>query len=145
MGASCRVLFLCTGNFYRSRFAEAVFNHLARERGLRWRAVSRGLRLHPSQSGLSPLAARGLRERRINPAHTASECAGVTEADLGSADLCIALSESEHRPMMADLFPDWENRIRFWDVQDNDVTPADEALPQIDRAVLALIEELTRA
>jgi len=38
------VLFLCTGNYYRSRHAEAVFNHHAERLGLGWRAVSRGSR-----------------------------------------------------------------------------------------------------
>ena len=38
-----RVLFLCTGNFYRSRLAEILFNHLANERGLDWQAESSGL------------------------------------------------------------------------------------------------------
>jgi protein-tyrosine phosphatase len=28
------MLFLCTGNYYRSRFAELLFNHLAKQRGL---------------------------------------------------------------------------------------------------------------
>ena len=39
------VLFLCTGNYYRSRFAEAVFNSVAARMGLSWRASSRGLAL----------------------------------------------------------------------------------------------------
>ena len=38
-----QVLFLCSANFYRSRFAEHLFNHLAPEAGLKWRAQSRGL------------------------------------------------------------------------------------------------------
>jgi hypothetical protein len=37
------MLFLCTGNYYRSRFAELLFNHLAKQRGLDWQATSRGL------------------------------------------------------------------------------------------------------
>jgi hypothetical protein len=37
------VLFLCTGNYYRSRFAEALFNSVAGKMGLPWRASSRGL------------------------------------------------------------------------------------------------------
>ena len=37
------VLFLCTGNYYRSRFAEILFNHLAGQSKLAWRADSRGL------------------------------------------------------------------------------------------------------
>ena len=36
------VLFLCTGNYYRSRFAESLFNSVAGKMGLPWRASSRG-------------------------------------------------------------------------------------------------------
>ena len=39
------ILFLCTGNYYRSRFAEVLFNHLARESGVKAHAASRGLRV----------------------------------------------------------------------------------------------------
>ena len=39
------VLFLCTGNYYRSRFAEVLFNSVAGKLGLPWRASSRGLAL----------------------------------------------------------------------------------------------------
>ena len=38
-----KVLFLCTGNYYRSRFAEEYFNHLSLANGSPWRAESRGL------------------------------------------------------------------------------------------------------
>lgn len=37
------LLFLCTGNYYRSRFCEEYFNHRAVRHGLIWRADSRGL------------------------------------------------------------------------------------------------------
>ena len=37
-----KILFLCTGNYYRSRYAEEIFNHMARNKGLPWRAFSRG-------------------------------------------------------------------------------------------------------
>ena len=39
------VLFLCTGNYYRSRYAEALFNSVAGKMSLPWRASSRGLAL----------------------------------------------------------------------------------------------------
>jgi protein-tyrosine phosphatase len=39
------ILFLCTGNYYRSRFAEELFNHHAERAGLYWVAQSRGLAL----------------------------------------------------------------------------------------------------
>jgi protein-tyrosine-phosphatase len=32
------VLFLCTGNYYRSRFAEVLFNSVAGKMGLLWQA-----------------------------------------------------------------------------------------------------------
>jgi protein-tyrosine phosphatase len=32
-------------NYYRSRIAELLFNHLAKQRGLDWQATSRGLAL----------------------------------------------------------------------------------------------------
>ena len=51
------VLFLCTGNYYRSRFAEIVFNSLAREAGLAWRAESRGLAVERGAGNVGPLSA----------------------------------------------------------------------------------------
>jgi protein-tyrosine phosphatase len=39
------ILFLCSGNYYRSRFAEEQFNHHAELAGLDWVAQSRGLAL----------------------------------------------------------------------------------------------------
>ncbi len=39
------VLFLCTGNYYRSRFAEILFNSVAGNMGLPWQASSKGLAL----------------------------------------------------------------------------------------------------
>ena len=63
------VLFLCTGNYYRSRFAEVLFNSVAGKMGLPWRASSRGLALERGVNNVGPmevsavkaLEARGLR------------------------------------------------------------------------------------
>jgi protein-tyrosine phosphatase len=63
------VLFLCTGNYYRSRVAEVLFNSVAGKMGLPWRASSRGLALERSVNNVGPmevsavkaLEARGLR------------------------------------------------------------------------------------
>ena len=35
------VLFLCTGNYYRSRYAEVLYNSVAGKLGLPWRKTSR--------------------------------------------------------------------------------------------------------
>src|SRR4051812_12382323 len=56
-GTMKTVLFLCTGNYYRSRFAEVVFNTLAGRAGLPWRAESRGLALELGVNNVGPLSA----------------------------------------------------------------------------------------
>ncbi len=38
-----KVLFVCTGNYYRSRLAHLLFNHYADEVDLDWKATSRGI------------------------------------------------------------------------------------------------------
>ena len=62
------VLFLCTGNYYRSRFAAIFFNHLAREQSLPWVATSRGLKIGwPGNRGaLSEHTERRLAAMNIN-------------------------------------------------------------------------------
>ena len=50
------VLFLCTGNYYRSRFAEELFNHEAERAGLHWIAQSRGLALERGANNVGPIA-----------------------------------------------------------------------------------------
>jgi len=139
------VLFLCTGNYYRSRFAEALFNALAVETGLGWRADSRGLRLTAANVGpISSLALDGLWARGILTEPVRDPLA-VTPADLAAADLVIAVSADEHRPMLTRAFPDWAERVTYWQVEDLHLTPADDALPALEREVRRLVEQLHAA
>lgn len=137
-----RVLFLCTGNYYRSRFAEALFNHHAIERGLDWVATSRGLATHLQDGDLSPLTAQALADRAIDLLHTGPIRRAVCLQDFENADLVIAMEDREHRPYVRDRFPEWESRTVYWDVSDIDFTPWEEALPAIERYVLQLVDEL---
>ena len=54
------ILFLCTGNYYRSRFAEVVFNAAAARMGLGWRAASRGLAVELGTGNVGPMAKEAL-------------------------------------------------------------------------------------
>src|ERR1700693_5409317 len=55
------VLFLCTGNYYRSRFAEVLFNSVAGKMGLPWSASSRGLALERGVNNVGPMAVSAVR------------------------------------------------------------------------------------
>lgn len=115
------VLFLCTANYYRSRFAEFYFNSLASTRDLRWRAESRGLRLNLVDYGpiyhhtVTWLANRGI---ALPSSHRYP--IRVEEEDLQAADLIVAVKEAEHRPLLTRNFPTWAERVEYWHVHDLD-------------------------
>jgi protein-tyrosine phosphatase len=135
------ILFVCTGNFYRSRFAEAVFNFHATQRDLPLRAFSRGLATHLvfGEGDLSAHTRLALSARGIARHHTGAQPTPLTRADLERAHRTIALKEIEHRPLMRRQFPDWEDRIEYWAYHDIEDEPPATVLPQIERHVLALL------
>ena len=142
-----QIVFLCTGNYYRSRFAELLFNHLAAAHGLDWQAYSRGIAIERgadnpgpiAQSALAALAARGvaLAEEHRYPM-------ALMEEELNLAEHVVALKRDEHLPLMAERFPAWAERIEYWDIHDIDQAHPDEALPQIEQAILALLRRLSQ-
>ncbi len=156
------VLFLCTGNYYRSRFAETLFNVLARQRGLDWRAVSRGLKIGwPGNVGpISPHALARLRERQIlGPASEADSEPTIRlsrellaelermplqccDEDFRAADRIVALKEAEHRPMVEQNHPAYASRVEYWHVHDVDQASPEQALDEVERLVRAMIESM---
>jgi protein-tyrosine phosphatase len=141
-----QLLFICTGNYYRSRFAEALFNHLATREGLGWRAFSRGLQVAdaPEQPPYSPFTREGLISRGVPLELVAPRKQALTEPDLKRADRIVALKEAEHRPMMRQAFPAWEAHLEYWGVHDLDASGPLEALALIEEHVGALAAELGR-
>lgn len=136
------LLFLYTGNYYRSRFAELYFRHLTAQVGLPWQVESRGLRLHPGNEG--PISTHTIQEcQRLGiltaPLRLPLELA---ERDLAEATVTIAVKETEHRPLMRMKFPSWEDRIEYWEIHDVDFATADEALPLLRNQVDGLVERL---
>ncbi len=135
------VLFLCTGNYYRSRIAEALFASVASKMGIGWQAISRGLVLERGVNNVGPiareareaLALRGIRTGEVltrMPIH-------VSEVDLSTAHKIVAFQELEHRPLLVERFPSVLERVEFWDVAD-----APGVFDLIDAEVKGLIARL---
>jgi len=139
------VLFLCTGNYYRSRFAEMMFNYLARRDRLDWEATSRGLALELGVANVGPIsrhALAGLNTRGIPLDRPVRYPLALDKSILTRAHHIVALKQDEHLPLLQQRFPQDLTRIEFWQVSDLDCAPPDDALAQIENGVVALIERL---
>jgi protein-tyrosine phosphatase len=90
-----RVLFLCTGNYYRSRFAGELFNHHAQRAELNWIAQSRGLALERGAHNIgpiSPFALHALKEMAISARSADRFPQQCTADDLAGADFLVAVN-----------------------------------------------------
>ena len=139
-------LFLCTGNYYRSRYAEILFNWHAQESGLEWRSVSRGLEPHAANPGpMSRHTMAALQQLGIPFDHYLRLPLAVTAGDFQAAQHIVAVKEAEHRPMIQRMFPTWLEKVEFWHVHDLDCAQPEEAIPHLDREVAALLKRLSLA
>jgi low molecular weight protein-tyrosine phosphatase len=140
-----RVLFLCTANYYRSRYAEELFNHLARAEGLAWRAFSRGVDARQPPANLGPIsrfALKALHAKDIKPEGAERVPRPCALVDFDDAQLVIALKEAEHRPMIERRFPEVADRVSYWHVHDIEFADPSIALALIDERVRELISTL---
>jgi len=132
------VLFLCTGNYFRSRFAEILFNSVAGKMGLPWKASSKGLALERGVNNVGPMAVSAVKALAAMGVRTADAVARfpiqATVDDFTLADWIVALKQAEHLPLMQERFPAWVERVEFWQVDD-----APDALGLIEQEVMRLV------
>lgn len=140
-----KILFVCTGNYYRSRFAESYFNWKATNSALPWQAVSRGLRLVSGRKGISELVQQELTSMGVPDSRTISDPQQLTKQDLLTSDYVVILDEEEHRPMMEQQFPGMTlNHVHYWHIQDYPYMHAHEACSAMAAKIDSLVTELQK-
>lgn len=139
-----QILFLCTGNYYRSRIAEEMFNHFAAEWGLQARAFSRGLATSFEGNGntgsFSEFALRVLTHYAITPRRSEEFPQRVTADELRDSNIVIALYQRDHAPMVAEQFPEFAEKVLYWSVPDLDEMSEDEAGELVYREVVGFVK-----
>jgi protein-tyrosine phosphatase len=140
-GNNKTVLFLCTGNYYRSRYAEILFDSVAGNMGLPWRASSRGLALERGVTNIGPMAVAAVKALEARGLRAVTEFGRypiqVTVDDFEGAYWIVVLNEAEHLPLLRERFPAWAEKVEFWQVDD-----APEVLGLIEREVMDLAARL---
>ena len=132
-----RVLFVCSGNFYRSRLAELLFNDAAEKAGLVWRAESRGLLKTGDLKGISEHAVTYLKDHDLGHlAHEPRDPLLLDVEDIAAFDLIVGLCREEHEPIINQKYLSLARamvkagRIRYWQVYD---------IPAPPRAIVRLL------
>ena len=141
-----KILFLCTGNYYRSRFSEEYFNHYANKFNLPWLADSKGImRQFEGNGNVGPIAKHTLDElERLGILAKGSQRFPeyVYEEHFSKFDRIIAVSRDEHSPMLKDLWPDSLTSVEYFDVEDLHLEEYETALPRLKLHLDKLIEGL---
>ncbi|WP_340201354.1 low molecular weight phosphatase family protein [Ascidiimonas sp. W6] len=135
------ILFFCTGNYYRSRFAELYFNHLASAQDLTIRAYSKGLRPSPNNEGpISPHTKKYLETQGLEiPIPKWPEITNIE--DFEAPAKVIAMDREEHEPMMKNSFPQYQERIEYWSFADDYITEPKIILPALQLKVDEFFEQ----
>ena len=138
------LLFLCTGNYYRSRLAEEIFNFYITRDNIAARAVSRGLgNQWPNPNNPGPISENAkqfllaLGIKTSSPDRMPLPCLAE---DLSQAAQIICLSKCEHKAMFEAKFPHFPiENVVFWEIGDVGVQDVQEAMTQIYEQTLGIV------
>ena len=137
------VLFVSTTNTFRSRFAEAIFNHGASRNRIGVRAISRGL--DPGQSledSLSPYVEGALHSRHLSLSLTGPTKRTLQVRDLHDALRVIAVNEREHHAAIVQACPDLAFKVDCWQVDDLSRWEPERIIAHLEQECVSLLRSL---
>ncbi|MFT7558410.1 MAG: protein-tyrosine phosphatase [Flavobacteriales bacterium] len=130
-----KILFLCTGNYYRSRFSEEYFNHFAGVYGIPWQADSMGIqRTFEGNGNVGPIAQNTLDKLAslsIQPLGHERFPVSFQESHFNEFDRIIAVSLDEHKPMLEEIWELGDKNVEYFDVEDLHIEGPETALPRL--------------
>lgn len=135
-----QVLFICTGNYYRSRFSEIYFNHLLGTDA----SFSRGFEVFKARNEGPISRHTSLYLDQLGIAYdSGSFPKQLTADDLEKSGLIILLDKKEHLPMYSKYFPERKDDIVYWEFEDIQFQSPEDILPMIKNAVEELAANYT--
>ena len=146
-----KVTFVCTGNYYRSRFAESYFNYLCDILKLDYVADSYGLAIHfadelaKEHGEVSPFSRERMNYIGIPERYFERDRKSLTKDAIENSDMVIAMDKEEHTPMIMESFPSYINQFNFFEVKDVfDWEPKqtlDETQKMVERMINDIVNE----
>lgn len=136
------VLFLCSGNYFRSRFAELWFNNEAELRQIPWFATSAGLLMENDNQGNISEYTRTFAHARGWTVPDRPPMAATVKL-FQEADIVIALKEEEHRGPIEARFSDYQDKVTYWSIHDEDVMKPSDILPLLESQLTRFVDTLS--
>jgi len=138
------ILFVCTGNYYRSRLAELYFNTMAQKKGLPWQAFSVGTEADQNHNE-GPISI-----------HTIDACikfnitlptpyrypVQISESYLHKAEIVVLINKEEHFPHLQLHFPAFAQAAIAWQILDVEYEKPESAIGALLKKVELLIEQI---
>ena len=139
-----KVLFVCTANIHRSRFAEEAFNYLCEIHNKNHHAFSAGLRVGDySARKIYYPALKNLKAFNIVPLRPNDLSKHIKDVELEDYDKIICMDEIEHKPMV-DSDPQFSNyNFEYWNITDIPKVDSDVSLPMCYKKVENLFNEMS--
>lgn len=138
------VLFVCTGNYYRSRLAEVYFNSLAKRKNLSWKAFSVGTEADQNHNE-GPISIHTIDACRQLDIHLPTPYrfpVQINEDHLKKAEKVVLINREEHFPYLQLHFPEFAATVIAWQILDVEFEKPATAIAALLSKVDDLIEQM---